>query len=75
MDGPAARTLEALLAESVAALGADPATLRLAGPARIELRTAKGGAFGGRIKLAFELELEGRTLRGSFVARLHQAVE
>jgi hypothetical protein len=67
--------LEALLAESVEALGADPATLRLAGPAQIELRTAKGGALGGRVKLAFELDVEGRTRRGSYVARLHEAVE
>jgi hypothetical protein len=66
-------TLLRLLAASAEDLGADAASLRLAGPAKIELRLAKGGSLVGKIAIAFEVEVGGRVRRGSYVAKLRGA--
>jgi len=62
-----------LLAESAAALGQGGAPLRLVGPGKIELRLAKGGALVGKIAIGFEIEVDGRTRRGTYVAKLRGA--
>ena len=67
--------LAQLLADPVATLGANPDTLRLTGPARIELRDGKDGSHSGRIKLAFVVEAGGRALRGSYAVKLREAVK
>jgi hypothetical protein len=68
-DG-ATDAIEALLAQSAQELGIDPGTLTLTGPAKIELRLAKGGAIVGKITLAFEVSVDGQVRKGSYVAKL-----
>jgi hypothetical protein len=65
--------LARLLAESAEALGVDAASLRTTGPAKVELRLAKGGALVGKIAVAFEVDVDGRTRRGTYVAKLRGA--
>jgi hypothetical protein len=67
-------TLAALLAASADDLGVDATSLRPAGPPKIELRLAKGGALVGKIVIPFEVEVGGRVRRGTYVAKL-RAVE
>jgi hypothetical protein len=62
--------LEALLAASAADLGVEPGAIRTSGPAKIELRLGKGGSLVGKVVVHFEVELDGRTRRGSYVAKL-----
>lgn len=64
--------LEELLADSAFELGVDPESLRLEGPAKIELRLAQGGLV-GKISLAFSVEVEGKLRRGTYVAKLRGA--
>jgi hypothetical protein len=66
-------TLVRLLAASAEELGVDADSLRATGPAKIELRLAKGGSLVGKITIAFEVEVEGRVRRGSYVAKLRGA--
>ena len=40
------------------------------GPAKIELRLAKGGSIVGKVVVRFEVDVDGRTRRGSYVAKL-----
>lgn len=70
LDADATGSLEALLAASAAELDVDAGTLRAAGPAKIELRVAKGGSLVGKIALPFEVEVEGDVRRGTYVAKL-----
>jgi hypothetical protein len=69
----AAETLVRMLAASAEELGVDAAALRLAGPPKIELRLAQGGALVGKITIRFEVEVGGRVRRGSYVAKLRGA--
>jgi hypothetical protein len=62
--------IEAMLAQSAYELGVDPGTLALTGPAKIELRLAKGGAIVGKITLTFEVSVGGQVRKGSYVAKL-----
>jgi hypothetical protein len=43
------------------------------GPGKIELRLTKGGALVGKIAIGFEIEVDGRTRRGTYVAKLRGA--
>jgi hypothetical protein len=59
-----------LLEQSALELGVDASGLHVVGPAKIELRVAKGGALVGKVTVRFELEVDGRLRRGSYVAKL-----
>jgi hypothetical protein len=48
----------------------DAGLLRPIGPAKIELRLAKGGSLVGKVTIGFEVEVEGRVRRGKYVAKL-----
>jgi hypothetical protein len=63
-------TLVRLLATSAEELGVEADSLRATGPAKIELRLAKGGSLVGKVTIAFEVEVDGRVRRGSYVAKL-----
>jgi hypothetical protein len=63
-------TLVRLLATSTEELGVDAGLLRPIGPAKIELRLAKGGSLVGKVTIGFEVEVEGRVRRGKYVAKL-----
>jgi|GEM_PF-5519501 len=65
--------LERLLAASAEDLGPGVEGFRLAGPARIELRLAAGGAVVGKVVVRFEAEVDGTLRRGSYVAKLRSA--
>jgi hypothetical protein len=69
-EDDATGAIEALLAESASELGVDAASLRLMGPAKIELRLAKSGAIVGKITLTFEVDVDGIARRGTYVAKL-----
>jgi hypothetical protein len=68
------QALVRLLQRQLDVTGAGAETLHLTAPARIELRSGKEGTLVGRIRLAFEVELEGRARRGRYSAKLHEAV-
>jgi hypothetical protein len=72
--GPDANdALETLLADSAVELGIDAASVRVTGPAKIELKLAKSGALVGKISLTFEVTVDGKTQRGTYVAKLRGA--
>jgi hypothetical protein len=62
-----------LLSTSAEELGVDAGALRPTGPAKIELRLAKGGSLVGKITIGFEVEVDGRVRRGTYVAKLRSA--
>ncbi|HEX2484495.1 MAG TPA: hypothetical protein VHQ66_04300, partial [Myxococcota bacterium] len=68
--GPeAGDSIDALLAASAEDLGVEPSAIHQTGPAKIELRLAKGGLV-GKVVVRFEAEIDGRIRRGSYVAKL-----
>jgi len=59
-----------LLAESVQSLGVDPDSVRMSGRPKITLKLEKGGTITARIALRFKVDVDGQTLRGTYVASL-----
>jgi hypothetical protein len=62
------------LAKSFDQLGGDPKTLVLTELPRIDVRTDKQGASIARIKVVFQIEVDGSLVRGTYTAKLHEAV-
>jgi hypothetical protein len=69
----AADKLARLLVASGEGLGLEPGSALPTGPAKIELRLAKGGALIGKITVPFEVEVDGRVKRGTYVAKLRSS--
>jgi hypothetical protein len=61
------------LAKSFDQLGGDPKTLVLTELPRIDVRTDKKGATTARIKVVFQIEVDGSLVRGTYTAKLHEA--
>ncbi|MBM4244302.1 MAG: hypothetical protein FJ148_10870 [Deltaproteobacteria bacterium] len=72
-DAEATQRLLGLLAESVASLGLDPATVRTAGKTKITLRVADDGTLAGKVTMRFKVDANGQTVRGTYVATLRGA--
>ena len=66
----AADKLARLLVASGEGLGLEAGSALPTGPAKIELRLAKGGELVGKITVPFEVEVDGRVKRVTYVAKL-----
>jgi len=69
----AADKLARLLIASGEGLGLEAGSALPVGPAKIELRLAKGGELVGKISVPFEVEVDGRVRRGTYVAKLRSS--